>query len=187
MRVRVRAHASERCLLTRLLARVHPCLPGILQHHAVVGRDTFACVHLRVPYLLNYAMYYGPCRIKQRYVAFVEILPVNSNCDIASVHPFNLYCMFVCDTQWVWCMHIQGTHLLEVLQGQLDNETEDTMVRQNILGTLQKLSLRRPVQRSLIQYVVRQPLFFKVSVGFAFGRASCANTRASSCTPHVLY
>ena len=45
----------------------------------------------------------------------------------------------------------ESTALLEVLRSQMEAEAEDTMVRQNILGTLQKLSLRRGVQSLLIK------------------------------------
>ena len=45
----------------------------------------------------------------------------------------------------------ESAALLEVLRDQMEAEAEDTMVRQNILGTLQKLSLRRGVQSLLIK------------------------------------
>jgi hypothetical protein len=45
---------------------------------------------------------------------------------------------------------VESAELLKVLRDQMEAESTDTMVRQNILGALQKLSLRRSVQSQLI-------------------------------------
>ncbi|XP_024898982.1 lisH domain-containing protein ARMC9 isoform X5 [Pteropus alecto] len=45
----------------------------------------------------------------------------------------------------------QSTKLLRVLEERLREEDKDTATRENVLGALQKLSLRRPLQTAMIQ------------------------------------
>ena len=45
----------------------------------------------------------------------------------------------------------QRREVLVAMQGQLEAEVDDSMIRQNILGALQKLSLRRQAQTVMIE------------------------------------
>ncbi|KAI2527387.1 armadillo repeat containing 9, partial [Homo sapiens] len=45
----------------------------------------------------------------------------------------------------------QNTKVLQMLEGRLKEEDKDIITRENVLGALQKFSLRRPLQTAMIQ------------------------------------